>query len=214
MTAFGTADEWADLIDSFLPKIMDLVVTTWATMPALTSDAREDPTTESFCRRLRQSRTAQELPLRIDTQMVELNSGSEEDQGRMDIAFSPMVPSEEIYFCLECKRLNAETARGIRSYASEYISHGMLRFIRGQYAGKVRSGAMVGYVLDGNLNGAIETVTAAIIRRHADLGMAAPATILASAIMPNNLTFKETHHIRPANSSRFVIHHLFVTGAP
>lgn len=210
MTAYGSTDGWVDLIESFLPQILDLIVNTWASMPTLAPDAREDPTTEAFCRRLRISRTAQELPLRIDIQLVELNAEAEDDQGRMDIAFSPMVPSEDIYFCLECKRLNAATAHGTRSYATEYVTHGMLRFIRGQYARNVRIGGMVGYVLDGNVGEAILGISAAMRRREVDLGMTSPATIQRSAVVPGNAEVRETHHTRPANQSRFIIHHLFM----
>lgn len=70
---------------------------------------------------------------------------------------------------------------------------------------------MLGYVLDGKLNYAIVGVSAAIMRREADLGMTSPATMLPSAVAPDIAGVKETHHIRPTNSSRFVIHHVFMS---
>ncbi len=212
MSLFGSPDDWVDLIDSLIPQILELIVKTWATMPGLAADAREDPTTETFCRRLRQNRNAQELPFRIDIQMVELEPGNGEDQGRMDIAFSPLVPREDIYFCLECKRLNAATAGGFRSYATEYVDHGMLRFIRGQYASMVRNGGMVAYVLDGDLEGALEKVKAVVVRRQLDLGMTAPAEMRPSSSIPGIPSLKETRHVRKSESRNFLIHHLFVSG--
>lgn len=69
MTWLGAPDEWLDLMASLVPDILALVRRTWQTMPPLAPDALEDPTTEKFCRRLRQSRTAAELPFRIDPQL-------------------------------------------------------------------------------------------------------------------------------------------------
>ena len=84
----------------------------------------------------------------------------------MDIVFSPLVPREDVYFCLECKRLNVINDGQVRPYTSEYIIHGMLRFIRGQDAAQMRHGGMLGYVLDGNVEQAIENVTAPDHRRN------------------------------------------------
>ena len=130
-----------------------------------------------------------------------------------DIAFSPMVPRENIYFALECKRLNVVGPQGVRSYASEYVIHGMLRFIRGQYASIVRHGGMLGYVLDRQINNAIGNVSQAIQVHHIDLGMKPPGTLLASSAHAGDFRFKETHHKRQHNIDPFAIHHIFVAPA-
>lgn len=140
MISIGAADQWVDLIDTLVPEILDVVLTAWPTMPPFDADQLEDPTTEEFCRRLRLQRASVELPFRIDTQLVELDPAVGEDQGRMDIVFSPMAPREDIYFGLECKRLNVVKDGSVRAYAGEYVTHGMLRFVRGQYGKVVRQG--------------------------------------------------------------------------
>lgn len=210
MTVVGAPDQWADLIDTLIPHILELVISAWQEMPPLADDAREDPTTEALCRRLRQSRNACNLPFRIDIQMAELDTAAGQDQGRIDIAFSPLVPRENIYFALECKRLNVVGLGGVRSYASEYVGHGMLRFIRGQYASIVRHGGMLGYVLDRQLSDAIDNVSKVVQARHADLGMKPPGALLASSVRAGDLRFKETHHKRQHNTESFAIHHIFV----
>jgi hypothetical protein len=43
MNFAGAPSEWLNLIDSMVPDIMDLVTSTWTTMPPLASDVREDP---------------------------------------------------------------------------------------------------------------------------------------------------------------------------
>lgn len=206
----GAPDDWLDLIASQVPDILALVRRTWQTMPPLAADALEDPTTEEFCRRLRQRRTATTLPFRIDIQLVELGESPDADQGRMDIVFSPLLPTEAVYFCLECKRLNVIKSGSTRSYATEYVSHGMMRFITGKYASQVQHAGMLGYVLDGNVAGAIERVTAAIGRRCEELGMRDPCRARPSSIRTADSSAKETRHRRGPTGSQFVIQHLFL----
>lgn len=209
MKPVGLPDAWLDLLDSLVPDIIYLVVSTWRDMPPLAPDAWEDPTTEELCRRLRRSRSACELPFRIDIQVVELDSAADVGQGRMDIVFSPLLPSEEVYFCLECKRLNVVSTSGFRTYASEYITHGMLRFISGQYAAHVRHGGMLAYVLDGNVQNAVSSVAKLIGQRFHELAMQPPGKMLPSTSVDCEHTVKETHHMRASSKSVFCIHHIF-----
>ena len=213
MLVVGTPSEWLDLIDSQVPEILDLVISNWARMPPLAPDAREDPTTEALCRCLRQDRDRCDLPFRIDVQMVELDPAPGENQGRMDIVFSPPVPRECVYFCLECKRLNALLEGEIRAYASEYVRFGMHRFVRGQYAVLVGNGGMLGYVLDGDIPGAMTNVEANIRGRREELGMEPPAQFQTSSIRPSDERAKETRHRRQNARDPFIIHHIFVSPA-
>lgn len=216
MSLVGSPIEWLTLIESQVPDILDLVVTTWEAMPSPAGNDREDPVSEALCYALRQSRTAREMPFRIDTQLVELDPAAGEEQGRMDIVFSPTVPREDIYFCLECKRINVrEHAGGTpRPYFAEYVKFGMLRFVRGQYASSVRHGGMLGFVLDGEVPTAIVGVEDYIRRRHAELGMPAPGAFLASTIRPTDPRIRETRHVRNTHPDPFLIHHLFMAGDP
>src|ERR1700730_13074985 len=116
-----------------LPDILSLVLTSWAEMPSPEADETEDNITIALCRKLMQNRTARGLMFQIHTQLVELDPMPGEDLGRLDIAFVPLVPREDIYFCLESKRLNVVKDGVPRSYASEYVNLGMVRFITGQY---------------------------------------------------------------------------------
>ena len=133
MSFEGDPTAWLDLIDSQVPAILRLIMSTWEKMPPLPPEALEDPTTEGLCRALRKNRTSAELPFRIDIQVVELDPAAGQEQGRMDIAFSPMVPHEAFYFCLECKRLNVAQQGRRRSLGAEYVAQGMLRFVNRQY---------------------------------------------------------------------------------
>ncbi len=210
MKLIGSPEDWGDLIESLVPDILELVVSAWKDMAPLTSDALEDPTTEKLYHLLQQHRTVGELPLQIHIQMAELDPAADEDQGRMDIAFLPLIPREDIYFCLECKRLNVKSTDGkTRALTSEYISHGMLRFVRGQYAKRVKHGGMLAYVLDGNTDHAIENVQKLIKKRFQELQMAAPGELLVSSALPGEAGMRETNHSRQHSSDTFQIHHYF-----
>ena len=214
MNLIGVPDHWKNLIESLVPDILHLVVSTWDAMPAPTSDAREDPTTVELCRYLRRNRNSCDLPFQIHTQLVELDPSAGEDQGRMDIVFSPLVPREDVYFSLECKRLNVIKDGHVRPYTAEYITHGMLRFIRGQYAAQMRHGGMLGYVLDGNVEQAIKNVSNLIRSRHKELKMSPPGDVSPSSVLPDDSRLKETSHTRHSSSENFLIHHIFAGGAP
>lgn len=128
----------------------------------------------------------------------------------MDIVFNLLIPREDIYFCLECKRLNVINDGERRTYASEYVRLGMLRFITGQYARAVRHGGMIGYVLDGNVSHAMINVEQNIRKQRGSLGLTEPARFLASTSLPDDNRIRETHHRRAHEIETFRIHHVFL----
>jgi hypothetical protein len=193
-----------------VPEILQLVIATWEKMPSHAADEKEDNITNDLCRALRQNRTARGLMFQIDTQFVELEPMPGEDLGRLDIVFRPPIPREDIYFCLEGKRLNALKGGKVRAYASEYVKLGMLRFITGQYSKRVRHGGMIAYVLDGNISRARTNVAANIRRQRAALRMTPPGVLLLSTVLVGDARARETHHARKHETTRFLIHHLFM----
>lgn len=210
MSVIGVSAEWADLIDPMVPQILSLVIVSWQEMPSPAPNEKEDNITTALCRTLRQNRTARSLPFQIHTQQVELDPMPGEDLGRLDIVFVPMVPREDIYFCLESKRLNALMGGQRRALSAEYIQFGMLRFVTGQYSKAVRHGGMIGYVLGGNISNAMGNVEANIRRRHQELCMTSPGAFLASTVLRDEPRARETHHKRGHDTNIFRIHHLFM----
>lgn len=195
-----------------VPEILALVVATWQGMPSPPADEKEDNITNDLCRALRQNRSARGLMFQIHTQFVELEPLAGEDLGRLDIVFIPLVPGEGVYFCLENKRLNALKDGKVRAYASEYVTFGMCRFVKGQYSKTVRHGGMIGYVLDGDVARATMNVETNIQTQHASLGMKSPGALLPSTILNGDSRARETHHQRSHEVSIFRIHHLFMAG--
>lgn len=210
MTVVGVSTEWSDLIGPKIPEILNLVIASWQEMPSPALDEKEDNITNSLCRNLQQNRTARGLMFQIRTQVVELDPMPGQDLGRLDIAFIPLVPREDIYFCLESKRLNVVKNGECRAYASEYVQFGMLRFITGQYSKAVRHGGMIGYVLDSNVSKAMTNVEANIQKRHEELCMTAPGALAPSTVLKGDARARETHHQRAHETGLFRIHHMFM----
>ena len=214
MIQSGSPEHWVGFIETQVPDILALIIETWKTMPPPRGNELEDSISGKLCQYLRQSRNRCDLPFRIDTQLVELDPAAGQDQGRMDIVFSPPASREDIYFCLECKRLNVRGDNGIRPYFVEYVKFGMFRFVHGQYANSVRHGGMLAFVLDGNVVGAISGVEINIRSHSSELGMDSLGAFLASTIRPKDAQTRETRHHRAQQVDPFVIHHLFLAGDP
>ena len=214
MTHVGSAAEWVDLLDSQVPDILALVIETWENLPPPAANEREDPVTNRLCSALQRCPNRADYPFRIQSQAVILEPESDSESGHMDIAFLPFVPSDEIYFCLECKRINVRSENGIRPYFVEYVRFGMLRFVRGQYANAVRHGGMLAFVLNGDVPGAITGIEDNVKRLHENLGMDTAGEFQRSSIRQFDPRVRETHHRREHSPDPFMIHHLFMAGDP
>ncbi len=196
-----------------VPVILNLVIASWEGLTPPAADETEDNITNELCRALQQNRTARGLMFQIRPQVIELDPMPGEDLGRMDIAFIPLVPREDIYFCLESKRLNVIKNGKPRAYASQYVNAGMVRFITGQYSKAVRHGGMLAYVLDGDVARAIKNVEANIRKAHKELCMPPPGTLRSSTVLTAEDRARETEHQRAHETELFRIHHLFMANS-
>ena len=148
-------------------------------------------------------------PFLIRYQDVEVDTDLLKVTGRKDIVFFPSH-QEEIYLCLEAKRLNAVISGVRRSLADEYVKEGMQRFVEGKYARFVRHGAMLANVLDGDTDRAIQNVAKNIRNRLTELRMDKNSSFIDSTIRPDDPRTKETRHRRANEKTVFRIHHLFL----
>lgn len=216
MTHIGSPVEWYALIESQVPRIIELVIGVWESLPSPTANELENDVTNRICARLQNHPERGTFQFHIVPQNVILEPDSGAELGRTDIAFKPFVPSDSIYFCLECKRLNVRELAGgtTRGYHVEYVRFGIVRFVSGQYAESVHAGGMLGFVLDGDVDGAVAGVGDNVRRLHAELGMPAPGAFLTSSIRPADARLRETIHVRTGQSEPFRIHHMFLAGDP
>ena len=132
MTLIGTPSEWVNFIDSLVPDILELVISTWEDMPTPAADAHENPITKDLCRRIIQNKKSSELPFRVHYQSVELEPVDGTDQGDMDIAFFPRKYHEKIFISVSgaisflyrsCRAQKPRVAGRLFGFGSLFISH-------------------------------------------------------------------------------------------
>jgi hypothetical protein len=212
MTA-GDPSYWDDLFQqNLIPAVLAHVIATWARMQKPGLSELEDRISIKLYSALIKAKDRNAHAFRIEYEVVEVDTDLAKETGRKDIVFVPSLQQEEIYLCLEAKRLNALVSGVRRSLADEYVKEGMQRFVDGKYARFVRHGAMLACVLDGDIDRALKNVENNIRSRLAELRMDKNGGFLASTIRPDDARTKETRHRRAHESAVFRIHHLFVAG--
>lgn len=210
MSIYGNAEQWQDLLDSLVPEIVELILGAWQTMPPVAPASKEDPVSLELCRQLRAQRALSELPLTVHTQTVELNEDENVDDGRIDLTFHPLVPSEEIYFALECKRVNVLQSNGeVRRYFAEYVTQGLTRFVTGQYSRAVRHGGMLAFVLDSDVKTAIDGILRNILEKRDEIALF-EEEIGPSRFAPKNKQLRETTHSRTVEAGNVLVQHFFL----
>jgi hypothetical protein len=208
----GDPVDWDDFFqENLIPAILSHVINTWNRMEKPRQTDHEADISRKLYAALKTSKDRNRHPFLIRLEDVEVTDLAEEI-GRKDITFFPPANDEDIYFCLEAKRLNALESGRRKSLADKYVKEGMQRFINGKYSRYVHHGGMLGYVLDGKVARAMKNVDTNIRAHAKELGMALPGRFLASSVRPDDPSAKETHHRRLHETALFRIHHLFMEG--
>ena len=209
----GDPSYWDDFFQqNLIPSVLSHVIATWEQMPRPGPSDLEDAISVKLYSALVKSKDRNAHPFLIRFQDVEVDTDLAKETGRKDIVFFPSLQEEEIYLCLEAKRLSAVVSGVRRSLADEYVKEGMQRFVDGKYARFVRHGAMLAYVLDGDTDRAMQNVEKNIRNRLAVLRMDKNGGFVTSTIRPDDPRTKETNHRRAHEKPVFRIHHLFLAG--
>ena len=211
MMVIGDADIWSDTFpEELIPRVLDLVTDTWNDFDKPGPADLEVPITQRFKHALKQAKDLRLLPVRIEREPAEDHPTTGIELGRIDLKFVPAVSAlEEVYFAFECKRLNVVDNGRRRTLAPEYVTEGMMRFVTGQYASSVGDGGMIGYVLDGRCDDAIQLVGQNVNSRASELRLVSATTLAASSLRPHNGAVRETaHDAKP--SRHFRLHHVFL----
>ncbi len=209
----GDTSYWDDFFQhNLVPAVLAYITTTWEQMPKPGLSDLEDAISDKLYSALVKAKRRSDFPFLIRREDLEFDTDLEKETGRKDIVFFPSLQEQEIYLCLEAKRLSAVISGVRRSLADEYVKEGMQRFVDGKYARFVRHGTMLAYVLDGNTDRAIQNVENNIRNRLSELRMDKNGGLVASTIRPDDCRTKETSHRRAHEKEVFRIHHLFVVG--
>ena len=207
----GDAVDWDDLfVGQLLPCVFTLVLDAWNRIESPAPDEHENQTTLRLYAAMIKGKDRQKHPFLIRPQDMEVDTDLGKIIGQKDLVFFPAPNDEDIYFCLEAKRLNALVSGRRESLAHEYVTKGMRRFVDRKYSPHVGHAGMLGYVLDGNVDRAMRNVGNTIRRHYEHLRMEPPGEMYPSTVRSDDTHTKETHHNRQNDSVPFRLHHLFV----
>ena len=204
MSIVGDSSQFVDLFpDQFIPDILQLVVSTWQKFHKDRPSELEELINKWFGLKLRKEKErVDNFPFKIHPEIDIFDSNTGKTKGRIDILLYPTYTTkEDVYFAFECKRLRIQYNSKITANTSEYVgSDGMMCFITEQYSKDLSSGGMIGYVMDGKVNLAIQSVKKAIDNKRIKLCMTAGDSLSSSSILPDESSVKETIHNLPARS--------------
>ncbi len=208
MTAYGNPDGWADLFpEKLIPEILELVTSTWDTFEKPARNAKEVPISLKFVAALRRSKEMQQIPFTIDPEIIELDDTGQYI-GRLDIRFKHGY-RENVYFAIECKRLRIKYENQMKSNASEYVgTDGMMCFITGKYAATLSSGGMLGYVMDGDVATAMQSVETSIKSKKAQLCITSDPVWKHCSYLLQTQHAKESEHTM--GQHYLTIYHVFL----
>lgn len=141
-------------------------------------DPLEDPITRALVFGLRQNKS---FPGRIITQYEILREepGGITAPSRIDFVVT-IGDDEDDYLACECKRLNVSYDKGCSTGAHAYVHDGLSRFAQRRYSNGLPFGVMLGYVMDGRVDDAANTVAQTIASAAAALALAEPHSSLPS----------------------------------
>jgi hypothetical protein len=207
MAIDGNLDKWTTRFPtSLVPQIIRLVLNSWNNFS--TSQIHEVPITQEFFVVLERNQEFSKLPFLPDLEVILPNENGTEQKGRLDLRFIHGY-RRKVYFSIECKRLSVHFPSGFDTLASEYVTDGMYRYFNGQYAQELDKGGMLGYVMDGNIDEAIQSVKAAIENRRQHLHMESDDTLRPCSFLSSKQVKETFHNYGPTN--QFVIYHIFLS---
>jgi len=201
----------SSLDSAFPPDIIrplcETVCDAWPRVGPLPSSIHEDKISRKLVVRMRPEARRRRLPVMIDSQRELLDSKGEVI-GRIDITVT-CGPPEELYFSFECKRLNVLYSSGFKTEADKYCKHGMMRYVTEKYGRGLGRGGMIGYVMDAQLDKAMDAVRSDVGTRAEALRLQGSEPLSASVVLAGNRHARDSRHTTVTDRP-FTIHHLFL----
>jgi len=191
-----------------IPAILLLILQIGKNTHKKTPTDREDWITIRLHRQLIREPLFRDGPLQIDPQTDIVHSDTDPEisapEGRLDLKVS-CGHGYEVYFAIEAKRLRVSLPSGLFLGGREYVKDGMMRFISGQYAPFMQSGAMLGYVFDSETGLAFTDIDRQIQKQADELKLKEPKKLSESPLFPMH-PINETNH--DLGNRSFTIFHL------
>lgn len=208
--ALGDMTQWINRFRTPEKRFTERLVAHWPQCrDLLTSSSKEDDITNNLVHLLCKDPEvrgigwpeAQYVPLELVA-----DSGAVTGKGYIDIALI-LDHDRDMYVAYECKRLNVTHKCKRSSLATPYVKKGLYRYIDQQYSRSLPMACMLGYVMDGEVQYALDEVHAAI-KSHVGGGKlkSAPKELLKIGTSDRF----QTVHLRVDGSS-FEVNHTFLS---
>lgn len=185
-------------------QAIELILRSWESFNAKVN--LEDKITNKFYAHLIENKSRSIYFFTVVLRPAEIDEQGEEI-GEIDLKII-YQNQEKTYFSFECKRLRVHFPSGFDTLARKYITEGMCRYFTGQYACDLDKGGMLGYVMDGNCNEAVEDVQKAVEKRRLNLYMEENETLRVSSCITSKQVKETLHKYGP--TERFTIYHVFL----
>jgi len=197
-----------------IPNILSSVLQAGRTLQKKRKGELENPITTRLCAKLVHFPIFRDGPLDIrpQTEIVSTDPDTPVVVGRIDILVSCGL-GYQVYFAIEAKRLRVRSSDGRRvdTLNDKYVKDGMMRFVTGQYAPFMESGAMLGYVFDGGTEKARSGLDKYIRGKAEKLRLRPPKRLIRSKILAGK-PVDETRHDLTGRS--FIIYHILLAINP
>lgn len=205
----GNASSYHGFFDrDLIPKALKLVFAAWERLAWSDRSELEPQITRALAVVLRRLKQARGLPFSVFCEIDPLT----EPASRLDF-YLLAGPDERAYFTVEAKRLYIPRESGTDANLDEYRKTGIMAFIEGAYAPNLPDGAMLGYVMDGDLKRAISEVKRMLEDENHRENLNISTGPKASRYLPKHTHVVETTHKRHANvqgRKLVVLQHLLV----
>jgi hypothetical protein len=147
------------------------------------------------------------LDIRLQPEIVSVDSDKSTPIGQIDFLVSCSLGAE-VYFAIEAKRLRVRSTKGRMDAGNDdYVNEGMMRFISGQYAPFMVTGAMLGYVYDGDLKKACSGVAKYIDGKIKELKLMPPKKLAKTSIVAGKTIYETRHDLK---KRAFTLYHVFL----
>ncbi len=192
-----------------IPSVLSALLKVGSTLRKKTDNDHEDWITRRLHAQLIMAFPFRDGPLDIHLQpeIPSFDPDADKPGGRIDLLVSCGL-GYQVYFAIEAKRLRFYIPKGkFKTGNDTYVKDGMMRFVSGKYAPLMETGAMLGYVYDGETDKARSGVASYIRRKEKELRLKEPKRLMRSAILPGK-NADETNHDLEERS--FTIDHIFL----
>lgn len=147
------------------------------------------------------------LDIRLQPEIVAVDSDKSTPEGQIDFLVSCGLGAE-VYFAIEAKRLRVRSTKGKMDAGNDdYVNDGMMRFVAGQYAPFMSTGAMLGYVYDGDIKKACAGVAGYIDGKINELKLMPPQKLTKSSIVASKEIYETRHDLKKRD---FTLYHVFL----